>query len=258
MSCADCVTGVVQQGSPSGTEVNIAGLPTYSVGDSPSSQIIVVGADVFGWRFNNNRLLADEYAARGFRVLLPDLFNGWEIPRWTLDANDPMNETPSLFQRFIARPLSMSILIPFVVRNGPAQTARITKFVENLRREQPNAKIGYIGFCWGGRYAITLNPFFDATVAAHPSQVKFPSELDAIAKPISFVVAKADHYFDGRRGEETEKLLKAKGSIDAEVVIYDGVQHGFTTRADLRDETKKKARDSAVDQVVDWFKRYLV
>jgi len=39
--------------------------------------------------------------------------------------------------------------------------------------------------------------------------------------------------------------------------MHTGVQHGFTTRADLQG-TKKAARDKAVDQVVDWFKQYLI
>ncbi|KAJ7931507.1 dienelactone hydrolase [Mycena leptocephala] len=257
MSCEDCVTGVVQEGSPSGKEDKIAGLATYVVGD-PASPIIVVGTDIFGWKFVNTRLLADEYASKGFRVLIPDLFDGYQIPQWTLSARDPVNEKPSLIQR-IARPFSLSIMVPFLLRNGhAAQTTKITKLVEQLRQEKPDAKIGFVGFCWGGRYAITLNSIFDATVAAHPSLVKFPAELDGVSKPISFALAPTDHNYDARRGEETEKLLKAKDLTAVEVVVYPGVQHGFTIRADLQNEKKKEARDKAVEQVVQWFKRYLV
>jgi dienelactone hydrolase len=273
MSCEDCVTGVVQEGSPSGKEDKIAGLATYVVGD-PASPIIVVGTDIFGWKFVNTRLLADEYASKGFRVLIPDLFDGqsvlyifsqvvqrllgYQIPQWTLSARDPVNENPSLIQR-IARPFSLSIMVPFLLRNGhAAQTTKITKLVEQLRQEKPDAKIGFVGFCWGGRYAITLNSIFDATVAAHPSLVKFPAELDGVSKPISFALAPTDHNYDARRGEETEKLLKAKDLTAVEVVVYPGVQHGFTIRADLQNEKKKEARDKAVEQVVQWFKRYLV
>jgi len=163
-----------------------------------------------------------------------------------------------LFQRFVARPLSLSVLIPFVLRNGhTAQTAKIETLTAHLRREHPDAKIGYVGFCWGGRYAVASNPIFDATVAAHPSQVNYPAELDAVTKPISFVVAAADQYYDARRGEETEKLLKSRGLVDVEVVVYPGVQHGFTIRGDMRNAKKKEARDKAVEQVVNWFKRYL-
>ena len=55
---------------------SLAGLQVYATGDEASSRVIVFGVDVFGWRFVNSRLLADEYASRGFRVLIPDLFAG--------------------------------------------------------------------------------------------------------------------------------------------------------------------------------------
>lgn len=76
MSCADCVSGFLQEGTPTGTEIKIASLPVYAVGAEDAPRIVVFGTDIFGWRFNNTRLLADEYAARGFRVLVPDLFDG--------------------------------------------------------------------------------------------------------------------------------------------------------------------------------------
>ncbi|KAJ6588687.1 hypothetical protein B0H19DRAFT_1302031, partial [Mycena capillaripes] len=178
IACADCITGFIQQGSPSGQETEIAGLATYAVGDSASSQIVVFGPDVFGWKFNNSRLLADEYASHDFRVLVPDLFGGKiRGSQWTLSVQDPVNKNSSLIQRFNARPLSLSILIPFILRTGQsAQTAKIATLTEYLRREYPEAKIGFVGFCWDGRYVITLNSLFNATVAAYLSQVSFLSD----------------------------------------------------------------------------------
>ena len=76
MACADCVSGFVHEGTPLGKEISLAGLQVYATGDDASSRVIIFGVDVFGWRFVNSRLLADEYASRGFHVLIPDLFNG--------------------------------------------------------------------------------------------------------------------------------------------------------------------------------------
>ena len=76
MSCPDCVTGTLHDGQPKGTEVKIANVDAYVVGPEDSKRIIVIGSDIFGWKFINSRLLADEYAARGYYVLLPDLFDG--------------------------------------------------------------------------------------------------------------------------------------------------------------------------------------
>ena len=76
MSCPECVTGSVHQGTPTGTEVKLGGLDAYAVGSEDSKRIIVIGVDVFGWKFVNTRLLADEYASKGFGVFIPDLFSG--------------------------------------------------------------------------------------------------------------------------------------------------------------------------------------
>lgn len=114
-----------------------------------------------------------------------------------------------------------------------------------------------MGFCWGGRFAISQNALFDASVAAHPSLVKFPAELDGIKGPFSLAVAATDKGYDRAKAEETEKILRDRGLKDVQVVVYDGVHHGWTTRANLADETQKKARDDAVEQVVGWFEKYL-
>lgn len=76
MSCPDCVTGYVHDAKPQGTEIKVAGINAYATGDEASKRIIVIGADIFGWKLVNTRLLADEYAAKGFRVIVPDFFNG--------------------------------------------------------------------------------------------------------------------------------------------------------------------------------------
>ena len=102
-----------------------------------------------------------------------------------------------------------------------------------------------------------MNSQFDATVACHPSLVKFPQELDGVRKPFSLAVAAADHDFDRARAEETERILKERGLADVQVVVYEGVEHGWTIRGDMSNPTQKNARDQAVQQVVGWFEKHL-
>ncbi|KAI0826828.1 Alpha/Beta hydrolase protein [Trametes gibbosa] len=266
MACPECVTGTLHSGTPVGAETKVGGIDAYVVGDASSPRIIVLGVDVFGWRFANTRLLADEYAARGFRVVVPDLFGGWSVPTWSLDAHDPSNAHKSLLQRFILAPAALFLLVPFVLRNLPRQVRTITTVATALRAAAaaaPHTKLGFVGFCWGGRFAITLNALFDASVAAHPSLVRFPDELANVRRPFSLAVAADDANFDRARAEETERILRGSlparglGEGDVEVVVYEGVQHGWTTRANLTDERQRKARDDAVEQVVRWFEKYL-
>ena len=182
---------------------------------------------------------------------------GYEIPMWSLQAVDPVNESSSI-KRHISKLLALFVFVPFLLRNSKdAQTAKIGGLIKHLREIQPNAKIGYVGFCWGGRFALTMNSQFDATVACHPSLVAFPGELDGITKPISFAIAETDHHYGAEKAVQTEKILGEKEQGQFEVVVYKGVQHGWTIRTNMADPEKKAARDKVKEQVVSWFEKHL-
>ena len=189
-------------------------------------------------------------------MLTPADHTGWELPMWTLTTRDPNDPSPTFLKRWILTPLALFIIVPFIIRNIGRQVSTLTAIVSALRAAHPDAKIGYVGFCWGGRFAISQNFQFDATVACHPSLVKFPAELDGVKKPFSLAVAETDPMYNAERAKETEKILKEKGLEDVEAVVYEGVHHGWTTRANLADEKQKQGRDNAVKQVVGWFEKY--
>ena len=176
---------------------------------------------------------------------------------WSLQAIDPVNESSSM-KRHISKLLALFVFVPFLLRNGKdTQTARIGALLKHVHETKPNAKVGYVGFCWGGRFALTMNSQFDATVACHPSLVDFPGELSGITRPISFAIAETDQHYGVEKAVETEKILRAKGQ-SFEVVVYKGVQHGWTIRANMGDIEKKAARDKAKEQVVGWFEQHLL
>jgi hypothetical protein len=87
MSCPDCFSGHTHDGAAFGTETVIHGRNTYvsePPDGSPAKAIIIIVPDAFGWKFPNNRILADHYAARGqYKVYLPDfndgLFNACQV-----------------------------------------------------------------------------------------------------------------------------------------------------------------------------------
>jgi putative IMPACT (imprinted ancient) family translation regulator len=90
MSCPDCFTGTVHEGTPVGRVETIHGLPTYVAGTTSETEpegIIVIISDAFGWDLLNSRILADAYAKRGnYTVYLPDFMDGNLMP---LDPTNP-------------------------------------------------------------------------------------------------------------------------------------------------------------------------
>lgn len=60
-------------GTPQGHEATLAGQNTYVAGSNPNAAILVIH-DMYGWKFENIRLLADQYAEEvGATVYVPDL-----------------------------------------------------------------------------------------------------------------------------------------------------------------------------------------
>jgi dienelactone hydrolase len=116
--CKACVTGFLHDGTPKGTVETIANLQTYVSKPTSSKQnpgIIVIIPDIFGWTFNNNRLLADEYAEKAGRIVyLPDFMFGTslsamlkmagDVPQSSvMDVLDPIDDSkPSIFQKMYA------------------------------------------------------------------------------------------------------------------------------------------------------------
>ena len=126
----------------------------------------------------------------------------------------------------------------------------IQKFLAHLRSDPAHKKIGAVGFCWGGRYAVLLthegaDPFVDAAV--HPSFSSFPAELEKISKPVSIKVGESDDIMKMADVEKAQEIFK--NMRDCEVEIYPGQVHGFSVRGDLSVEEDRKAKEKAAENV---------
>lgn len=85
MSCPDCFKGAVHSGTTVGKEVKLHGRDVYlsePPNGAPAKGVILYIPDAFGWRFGNNRLLADNYASHGYRVVMPEFMDGKAAPFW--------------------------------------------------------------------------------------------------------------------------------------------------------------------------------
>lgn len=119
-------------------------------------------------------------------------------------------------------------------------------------------KIGTIGFCWGGRYAIlTAHGEVDAAYACHPSLVAIPGDFEPVAKPLSLAVVTKDSLLDTDSIGKIQNIMAKKTGVPHELRIYEDQVHGFALRSDWSSEEDKKAMDDAESQGIEWFNTYL-
>jgi dienelactone hydrolase len=142
---------------------------------------------------------------------------------------------------------------PWLIKHREAVSLPlIQKFVSHLRSDPSHKKIGAVGFCWGGRYAILLahegaDPYVDAAVALHPSFLSMPDEIEKIGKPVSIEVGDSDDIMKMPDVEKTKEIFKNKPQCEIEV--YEDQVHGFSVRGDLSIEKDRKAKEKAAERV---------
>ena len=145
----------------------------------------------------------------------------------------------------------------------------IDGFINTVRMIPGTDRIGAIGFCWGGRYAIleahgpTKNADgssiggVDAAYACHPSLVSIPADFDPVTKPLSLALGTKDSLLDEKSIGQIQDVMAKKTDVPHEVRIYDDQVHGFALRSDWSSEKDKKAMDDACAQGLQWFNKYL-
>lgn len=155
---------------------------------------------------------------------------------------------------------------PWLVRHREA-VARplIDGFINTLRMTPGTNKIGAVGFCWGGRYAILQAHGktegsvggVDAAFAAHPSLVAVPGDFDPVSKPLSLAFGTKDSLLDEKTRAQIIDLMSKKTEVEHEIRVYEDQVHGFALRSDWSSEEDKKAMDEATRQGIEWMGKYL-
>lgn len=126
---------------------------------------------MIGEKALNAQLIADQYAANGYLVLVIDLFHG-----------DPVPED---------RPEGFNIQ-DWRKNHGTDSTDPITeKAIKALRTNYGVEKLGAVGYCFGAKPLVRyLKPgVIDAGYVAHPSWVE-SEELSQIKGPLSIAAAR--------------------------------------------------------------------
>ncbi|EXJ88038.1 hypothetical protein A1O1_04965 [Capronia coronata CBS 617.96] len=267
---ACCLSGAVHSGSPQGHETTIGSLPTYVAEPESKSKAkcVVFIVDIFGWKFKNVRLLADQYAQAGFYCYIPDVHAGDSLPIEFLQSIEPplkVKEQEGLLAKAKETVDVMATLGPWLAKHREGVSEPIVSgFMDAVRGVEDTQKIGAIGFCWGGRYAIMQGHKreegqkggVDAVYACHPSLLSIPADLTPVVKPVSLAVGEKDSMLDLKSVEQIKETLEKNG-VPTEVRIYDSQVHGFALRSDWSSDADKKAMDDAAKQGIEWFNKYL-
>ncbi|KAK4692991.1 hypothetical protein P7C71_g4316, partial [Lecanoromycetidae sp. Uapishka_2] len=275
-SCNDCIKGTVHSGQPSGKEEMIHGLNTYVVGNRTNPRgIIVIYSDVFGLPLPNNRLIADAYAKSGeWLVYLPDFFEGDPVPLNVADVLIPVDTAKqSTFSKYTGILANAPSFLMWMTRHKQAPTEKVCmNFLQALRRATPTSqKIGMVGFCWGGKYAIRAGlesnmieieggkvPLVDAVVVLHPSHVALPDDVETLVVPVSYGWGLEDIAVNIKQKDQVQDIhAKAKEGgrklPEMEHKVYKPGRHGFAVRGNPEDPQEKACLEDSVTQVLSWF-----
>ncbi|KAI0159311.1 dienelactone hydrolase [Pestalotiopsis sp. NC0098] len=245
-----CGQGFKHEGEPEGQFVKVASkwdgyLATPSHGTEHKDVSILYIPDILGL-YNNAKLLADQFAVRGYRTLVVDVLNGdpaplnfhsepgFHLPTWVSEGTGGKN------------PHTKEAIDPIV-------SAALTW----LREELGAKKIGAVGYCFGAKYVVRhLVSDIDAGFIAHPSFVD-EDELAAITKPLSIAAAETDSIFPAELRHKSEEILIQSG-VPYQLNLFSSVSHGFAVRCDLQQKDQRFAKEQALLQAVAWFDHHLL
>ncbi|CRG87039.1 hypothetical protein PISL3812_04053 [Talaromyces islandicus] len=238
---ACCYQGVKHEGQAAGSISTLNDFEIYTSypADKSTENAILFLTDVIGHRFINAQLIADQFAANGYFVIMPDIFHG-----------DPVQ---------LNKPAGFDIG-KWKLNHGTEKIDPIVEAcVQELRTKYNTKKIGAVGYCFGAKYVVRhLHPEqgkIDAGYLAHPSFVD-ADEFKALTGPVAISAAETDAIFPAEKRHESESILKELGT-PYQINLYSGVEHGFAVRGDPKNPVARYAKESAFLQAVQWFKEHL-
>lgn len=269
MSCPDCFRGGAATGTPTGTTQVLHSHTTYiakpAVAGSGTPTIILF-TDAFGHQLPNNLLLADALAAKlNMTVLVPDIIPGGPMSPAILPLMDTFSSpAASYLAKALALGRAMVHVVPFFARASPqkpASTGPCEAFARAVSAGLGGAKLGVAGYCWGGFQALHVGGLgervADAVFVAHPAKYETGQVVGAVDRGVrvSFAHAGLDMSLPGAKVEETRAAMEEREGF--EVRVYEGCVHGFAVRATPGKQVEADAADEALQQAVEWFKKWL-
>jgi dienelactone hydrolase len=175
-------------------------------------------------------VIADGYAKGGeYLVYLPDFFEGDPVKLQLADILIPVDEKKqSTLSKYTGLLANAPAFLLWQMRHKVSHTDKVCMdFLEKLRRATPKSqKIGMVGFCWGGKYALRAAresnkiemdgvkiPLIDAVVGLHPSNLVLPEDVSDMAVPGSFGWGEQDTFVKIEQKNEIEDIHKKAANV---------------------------------------------
>lgn len=152
---------------------------------------------------------------------------------------------------------------PFIwmSKTGRAEPLLHSFFTSLRANEGSQLPLGVAGFCWGGKHAIDLThapkdgskPLVDTCFVAHPSNLILPVDIEKVSRPLSVAIGDKDFVLREAGRKQVKGILKERENVRSEFVLYPGAGHGFSIRADPKNEKQAEQAAEAEDQAINWF-----
>lgn len=200
---------------------------------APAKAGIVMLHEIFGVN-DAMRREAEELAAAGFDVAVPDLFHRQQRRADLSYGEEDRRKGFTLMQGL----------------DVPAALEDIDATMQWLRRTSNARPVGLMGFCLGGKLAVLAGARggADAVVSLYGVQLdRHLTELTSIEVPLQIHVGDADEHIPAEAVTRIRDALA--GRENARVFVYPGAGHGFAnaSRADVfHAEAARVARQRAL------------
>ncbi|KIY65818.1 alpha/beta-hydrolase [Cylindrobasidium torrendii FP15055 ss-10] len=243
--CKDCVAGVTHEGTPTGKIEIIGGIESYVAtpkGDYPKDKVLLYLSDIFGIPLVNNKLLADDFARNGFKVVLPDILNGDSVPIEVMEAGN------------------FDIGAWFSNHSREVTRAPIDKVITALKADGVK-EFGALGYCFGARYGfdLALDQQLKVLAISHPSLLQFPTDFEkyvsSTSTPLLINSCETDSFFPAELHEKVDEIF-GKYTPGYKREYFPGCKHGFAVRGDVSIPAVKAGKEGAFKASVDWLAKY--
>jgi carboxymethylenebutenolidase len=166
---------------------------------------VVIIHEIFGLN-DNIRDIAQRFASSGYAALAVDLFSNANRVKCLM----------RIFHGILIRPLN----------NGVVADLQSAMDYLGTFPEVDRARLGAIGFCMGGSYALQLACTLDGLRAASVFYGMNPRPLEAVSRACPIVGNYPERDFTANAARQLEQMLE-RTDVPYDIKIYPGARHSF-------------------------------